>query len=393
MKKNLFFVMIVAFAMFFALGMPDGAFGVAWSVISDDMLLPLSRATWLIVVHSIFYAVSSSQIGRLTAFFGLDKISAVGLFLLLAAMLGFSFAPNFSWLVVLTGVLGAGMGMIDLGANAFVAKKFSAKHMNWLHCFWGMGGAVSPLIMREMIFAFDWRWGYRAIFAVQIIIFILLMISVAKNLWVFDKKDKKDESKKSDVPKASRENNFLTKKRFRVLQLVIFFLYTSFEYSVTFWTVIVLLQRPGMSFASASLFPAVYLGFLMAGRFIFGFVTDKISAANVIRIGFILSVAGLVTLVFSSRLAGIAMVGFGFAPIFPCLMNETKKRFNPAILSKLVGWQIAAASSGAGISAVVMGRLLDNVSTEAVFPAIIIFVILAFALNEFLEFKLKRVKK
>jgi predicted MFS family arabinose efflux permease len=127
----------------------------------------------------------------------------------------------------------------------------------------------------------------------------------------------------------------------------------------------------------------------MAGRFVFGFVTTRISGSHVVRYGLLVSVVGLVVLVFSSNIVGIALVGFGFAPVFPCLMNETKIRFKPAILSKLVGLQIAAAGMGVALSALVMGRLLQRVSFDALFPSVIFCVIIVFAMNEFIDFKLR----
>jgi len=98
-------------------------------------------------------------------------------------------------------------------------------------------------------------------------------------------------------------------------------------------------------------------------------------------------------LVLSNNIIGIALVGFGFAPVFPCLMNETKHRFKPEILSKLVGLQVAAAGLGVALSAFIMGRLLERVSFEALFPTVIICVVIAFVMNEFIDFKLKRVQR
>lgn len=381
--KNFYVVTAAVFAMFFALGMPDGAFGVAWPGMRYEMGLPLGRATTIIVVHSIFYSLASAQTGRLAAFFRVEKISGAGFLLLLAGMMGFSFAPNFEWLAVVTGFLGAGMGLLDAGANAFAAKKFSARLMNHMHCFWAMGGAVSPMIMRQMVISYDWRWGYRAIFALQAVIAVFVLITIVRGLWIVSAAERVDEKTISPV------GIFLTAQRFQVVQLLIFSLYTSFEYAVTFWTVSVLMERPGMTFEAAGFFPAVYLGFLMAGRFIFGFATDKLTGTHVIRIGLALSVGGLFVLLFSNNITGIALVGFGFAPVFPCLMNETKRRFKPELLSKLVGLQIAAAGAGVAISAIFMGQLLE-ISHEALFPTVIFCVGVAFLMNEYIEINLRK---
>jgi len=174
------------------------------------------------------------------------------------------------------------------------------------------------------------------------------------------------------------------------LQQVVFFLYTAVEYSITFWTVSVLIEGRGVAFEVAGLFPAVYLGSLMAGRFVFGYAAERISGSYIIRFGLIFSAAGLGILVFSNNIVGIALVGFGFSPAFPCLMNETKNRFNPKFLSKLVGLQIAAVGMGVALSAIVMGRLLQRVSYEALFITAICGVVVVLLLNEVIHFALQR---
>ncbi|MCL2577707.1 MAG: MFS transporter [Defluviitaleaceae bacterium] len=387
MKKIPFFLFFAVYISFLALGMPDGAFGVAWPSIRYEMGLPLERAALLIITHSILYSLCASQTGRIAKYFPLGKISGFGFMLLALGMLFFSFAADIFLLAAATAVLGCGMGIVDSGVNAFAAKKFSAKHMNWLHCFWGMGGAISPVIMRQMILSYDWRMGYRTVFAIQAVIGIFVAISILKGLWTTEE----DSAATEEI--VSQEKFFLTSRIYMIVQWLIFFLYTAFEYSITFWTVSVLIEGRGVAFETAGLFPAVYLGFLMAGRFIFGYVTTRVSSSHVIRFGLLLSVAGLFVLVLSNNIIGIALVGFGFAPVFPCLMNETKHRFKPEILSKLVGLQVAAAGLGVALSAFIMGRLLERVSFEALFPTVIICVVIAFVMNEFIDFKLKRVQR
>jgi fucose permease len=212
-----------------------------------------------------------------------------------------------------------------------------------------------------------------------------------KGLWQAKEPVQSQNGNGKETSKTAAAGNYLTAKAYQVLQWFVFFLYTAFEYSITFWTVSVLMESRGILHETAALFPAVYLGALMAGRFVFGFVTMRVTGSHIIRMGLMLSVVGLLVLTFTSNIAGIALVGFGFAPVFPCLMNETKNRFNPAILSKLVGLQVAAAGCGVALSAIFMGQLLNRFSLEALFPTVIICVVITFFMNEFIEYKrLKR---
>jgi fucose permease len=374
------------YATFFALGMPDGAFGVAWPEIRYEMGLPLERAALLIVIHSVFYSGAASVVGWLEKRFRLEWISGCGFLLLLAGVMSFSFSRELWHLGAATVVLGAGMGLVDSGINAFAASRFSARHMNWMHCFWGMGGATSPIILRQMMIHYDWSAGYRVVFVLQATVAVFVAVSIFKGFWRVEGNAREEEEQ-------AVSGVFLTARGYQILQWLVFFMYTAFEYSVTFWTVSVLMESRGLYHADASFFPAVYLGALMAGRFVFGLATARISASLVIRIGLAVSLVGLFALTFTSNIVGIALVGFGFAPVFPCLINETKNRFDPVILPKLVGLQVAAAGAGVALSAIVMGFVLDRISLEALFPVVIGCVFVVLAMNETIEIALKRRRK
>ncbi|MCL2456167.1 MAG: hypothetical protein FWD19_01305, partial [Defluviitaleaceae bacterium] len=233
----------------------------------------------------------------------------------------------------------------------------------------------------------DWRAGYSAIFFVQLSAAVFVFFTVLKGYWKPQKKIC-EEKISFDSQKI-----FLKSKIFFAVQWIIFFLYAAAEYSVTFWTVSVLIDGRGEFFAVASLFPAVYLGSLMTGRIVFGYANNSDADPKIIRLGFFLAVIGLIVLTFSNSVVGIVLVGYGFAPIFPCLMNVTKKRFDPQSLYKSVGLQIAAAGAGVTLSAVSMGRLLEKISMAALFPAVIFFVLVSFVLNEIIEAKLKKISR
>ncbi|MCL1845250.1 MAG: MFS transporter [Defluviitaleaceae bacterium] len=405
MKKS-WFLLLAIYGAFLAIGMPDGALGVALPDIRFDVGLSRGQASAIMIVHSLSYALAAAQTSRLEKFLKLKWVTGGGIFLLLAGILGYSVSPVLAGFIVSTVALGAGMGLVDTGANAFAVDHLSAKHMNHLHCFWAMGGAISPLIMRQMIIYYDWRMGYMAIFAVQFVIAIILMTSILRGMWEKSAAKRAETGDRGDmgtVPLAPREPRqaketvplsppFLGPK-FQYMQIFIFFIYVAFELSVTVWTVDVLLNSPrrDVVFETAGLFPAVYLGALMAGRFIFGYVAEKFSGISVIRIGFFIAAVGLIALVFTSNIVGIAFVGFGFAPIFPCLMNETKKRFGSDVLSKLVGLQIAAAGAGAAIGSFTVGQILEHVSIDAFFPVIIAMVAVAFVFNETIERAFRKV--
>ena len=210
MKKTNYVVLAAVFISFLALGMPDGAFGVAWPSIRYDMGLGLDRAFILVVTHSIFYAISGWQMGRLAKALKLPNVNMLGLVMLIIGVAGFAASPNLYFLVLTTIILGTGMGFVDAGLNAYAAKYFESRHMNWLHCFWGLGGSISPIIMSQMIIFAGWRTGYVSIMALQGIMAVFVLFTLLKGFWVMMPEKAQEEAAVATGKKFLSQKNILT---------------------------------------------------------------------------------------------------------------------------------------------------------------------------------------
>ena len=116
-RKNRFLLLGVVYLSFLALGMPDGAFGVAWPSIRYEMDLPLVRAQFVFMTHSLCYALMGWLSGRLAGRFKLEHMNLAGLILIGVALFGFSVSPNFIMLAFFAIPLGMGMGLIDSSLN------------------------------------------------------------------------------------------------------------------------------------------------------------------------------------------------------------------------------------------------------------------------------------
>lgn len=377
MKKNTYLVLGLVYLSFIALGLPDGAFGVAWPSIRYEMQLPLAQAGIIMIIHSIFYSLSSSQLGRIANKLKLEHIDLLGLILMGLGLFGFSTSPNFIVMATAVAVTGCGMGMVDSSLNSYIAKNFSARHMNWLHCFWGLGAAVSPIIMAQMILFADWRTGYAVLAAVQIGVAIIVLMSFVKRVW------QQEEKAQVESPEPKKGGS-LYKKRHQFLMVFVCFLYIGAEASVSFWITSVMLESRGMSHDQAALFPAVFFIMIMTGRMVAGYLADKFRDADIIRFGFALAFVGLLILMFSSNIAGIVLIGFGYAPIFPCLVNDTSNRFSPKVLTKMVGYEVASVGAGVAIISAGMGQVLSMISLEALFPVLMVIIVIALGIYEVL---------
>ncbi|MCL2619160.1 MAG: MFS transporter [Defluviitaleaceae bacterium] len=373
--KNTYFVLAAAYLSFLALGFFDGAFTVAWPVIRYDMELPLDRAGLIISVNSVMYVLSGSQMGRFSHRIQLGSINLAGILTISLGLLGLSAANGVAALVLAGGVAGFGMGMMDYSLNLYMTRNFSSRYMSWLHCCWSIGATLSPVLMSQMVLFASWRHGYVALASIQIVIAAFVLISLIRGVWIMRGNEQDAGETGSDTA------TYLTHPRYRYLNMLIFFLYVGTEYSIGFWTTSVMLDSRGKSIDAAAAFPAVYFASIMAGRIVSGYLAKYLSNSAMIRAGLLLAVVGLLVLMFTNSVAGIALVGLGFAPVYPSLMHDTARLFSPEVLTKQVGYQIAAAAMGVALLGPVLGVVLANVSPEKLFPLSIVTAALVFALN------------
>ena len=387
-RAKTYVLLSAIYLSFIALGLPDGALGLAWPIIRKEMAMPLEAVSIMTTVSSVFYVLVSSQNGRISKYIGIDKMNLLGLSFFVAAFLVFSVAPNFALLVVMAIFVGTGAGLIDTSLNDYMSRHFSARHMNWMHCFWGMGAAISPIIMTQMILLGSWRAGYASIAGIQGFVAVLVAVSIAKGAW--KRSGEKEEEAKEQHKEEGRTRRYLSARKHGFLQMLTFFLLVGVEGSVALWISSILIESRGLSVEAAGIFPAAYFAAIMAGRLFFGFAAAKLGNMAIMRTGLALAAAGIVVLAFTNSVIGIVLAGLGIAPIFPCLMHESSRRFAPDVLSRLVGYQIAAAGAGGATFAVLMGLSLSRISLESLFPIMLVLAVAVTAINEALAWRLRR---
>ena len=188
------FLLVVIYVAFIGLGVPDSLIGSAWPAIQNEMGIPIEAVSILTLLISGCTVLSSIFSARLLNKIGTAKVTAFSTALTAAALLGFSFATSFYFMIPLAIILGLGAGAVDSGLNNYVALHFKASHMNFLHCFYGVGVTLSPYLMAIALGNVGWRSGYRYAFYVQAGITLLMIVSLP--LW---NKSKSGEEAEEDV--------------------------------------------------------------------------------------------------------------------------------------------------------------------------------------------------
>lgn len=373
--------LIIIYLSFISLGLPDSLLGSAWPVMWSDVGAPLGSAGVLSMVAAGGTIVSSLASGSLAGRLGTGTITLISCCMTAGALLGFSVAPSFLWLIVAAIPLGLGAGAVDASLNHYVAEHYKAHHMNWLHCFWGVGATLGPIIMSSFIDGRDsWRDGYAAVSMIQFGLVILLFVTLP--LWKRAPASREPELPHRDSVR-DQAGSAPAKPKVNVLRikgvnytLATFLFYCGAEMTVGLWGASYLVEARSIAAGTAAGWISLYYGGITIGRFVTGFITMKVHNRVLIRSGQLVALAGgivlLLPLPHSLFLTGLILIGLGLAPIFPGLLHETPARFGREHSAKLVGYQMAVAYTGTTLLPPLFGLIAR--SGIALFP----FVVLAF---------------
>ena len=157
-------LLVVIYIAFIGLGVPDSLIGSAWPAIHSQLNIPVEAVSVITFLISGCTVLSSMFSAKILNKLGTAQVTAFSTAMTAAALLGYSFTPSFWFMIPLAIVLGLGAGAIDSGLNNYVALHFKASHMNFLHCFYGVGVSLSPYLMSQALSNIGWRGGYRYAF-------------------------------------------------------------------------------------------------------------------------------------------------------------------------------------------------------------------------------------
>lgn len=201
---TLFLIMI--YIAFIGLGLPDSVLGASWPTIHLALNVPLEYAGILSMMTTAGTICSSFMSGKVTRRFGTGKVTTVSVLMTAIALLGFSMAPSFYMLLILTLPLGLGAGSVDAALNGYVSLHYEAKHMSWLHSFWGVGATLGPMIMSFFLLkSSGWRSGYLVISLIQMTIVALLFLSLP--LWKRFNREEASSTKEVTQNTVKKEKN------------------------------------------------------------------------------------------------------------------------------------------------------------------------------------------
>ncbi|NLC91876.1 MAG: MFS transporter [Treponema sp.] len=378
-------LLIVIYISFISLGLPDSILGSAWPVMFSDFNVPLSYAGIISMIIAGNTVISSLCSSRLIKKFGTGITTFVSVLITAIALFGFSISSQFFQLCLWAIPYGLGAGCVDAGLNNFVALHYKSRHMSWLHCFWGLGAMIGPYIMGFTLSnGNSWNMGYKTISIIQIILVIILFFSLP--LWkkISNNNNNLEESIKPKV--LSLPQVFALKGAKNVF--IAFFCYCALESTAGLWASSYLVIIKGLDVSLAAKFASLFYIGITAGRFLCGFISEKLGDRNMIRLGQGIIFTGLILLFIptasSVPLIALILIGLGCAPIYPSLIHSTPIIFGAENSQSLIGIQMATAYIGSTFMPSIFGFLSTKLSVSLYPVYLLFFLILMIVMTEFL---------
>lgn len=367
-------LLAIIYLAFISLGLPDTMLGSAWPEMHLQLAVPVSYAGIISMLIATGTVIASLTSDLLTRRLGTGRVTALSVALTAAALLGFSLAPSFWVLCLIALPYGLGAGAVDVALNNYVAIHFHARHMSWLHCFWGIGATLGPYIMGACLTGgWGWHGGYRTVGLIQLALTACLFLTLP--LW---------RGARTQVNGASVEQTpspgalALLRLPGVKADLLALFAYQGLEQTIGLWAASFMVMARGISAQQAATWAALFYLGMTLGRLLSGFLTLRFTDQAMVRLGQGVTALGILLTVLPlghlTLCAGLLCLGLGCAPIYPSLLHETPSNFGIALSQAVMGLLMACAYVGTTLLAPVFGLIAQNVSIR-LFPAYLLLML------------------
>ena len=373
MKRAPLALLIIAYAAFVSLGLPDAVNGVAWPSIREHFGLPQAGLGLLVATAAVFYMVSSFITPRLMRHFGVGGLLAASTGMVVAGLCGYGLIDSWIAFLFCAASIGLGSGAIDTALNHYAAIHFSMRHMSWLHGFYMVGAAGGPAIMTTvMVRGATFHSGY------LIIAFLLsaLMVTffLTRRSWndqsapALPDKDELEAPLVDDYAAAQEamglSNAAGTWEALRSpvvrWQASVYFFACALEATTGQWVFTVLKEHHHLSTAASGQWTTAHWAMAAFGRFFLGAWAERMGAVRMLRVCLLGVLAGAFIFAFAPlpwAPYGVLLIGLGLSVLYPLLMSHTPERVGERLAPAAVGIQVALATSGAALFPAVTGLL------------------------------------
>lgn len=358
-------LLAVIYLAFIGLGLPDSLLGAAWPMIYPQFGVPVSSMGLISMIISAGTILSSLNSSRLTRALGAGKVTLLSTALTAIALLGFGMSRSLWQLCFWAVPYGLGAGSVDAALNNYVALHYASRHMNWLHCMWGVGTIIGPSLMSAALTGgHGWSGGYLLTALVQGLIVAVLLLSLP--LW----------GRPASGNGSETETAALSLREVLAIPgakevMLCFFGYCALESTAGLWAASYLTLARDIPAETAAGFAALFYLGITAGRAVSGWIAPHLGDDGMIRLGLWGIGLGLAALLLPGpaavSLAGLVIIGLGCAPIYPSIIHSTPAHFGAHRSQAVIGVQMASAYVGSMAMPPLFGLMARQI-TPALFP-------------------------
>ena len=381
-------ILIIIYISFISLGMQYSLLGSAWPSISGFVNVPLHYAGYVSIIITGGMAIAAVLSGKIVRHFGTVTVIAASVLITASGLMFFSFSSTFFFICLCAIPLGLGAGSVDASLNNYVALHYKARYMSWLHCFWGVGASIGPIIMSSyLLHRNSWSLGYRTVSVIQFCLVLLLFFSIP--LW-----------EKNKIKNPVQHHSIKFTELFKIAgfkeAIVVFLCYSSIEVIAALWGASFMVTEKNIPREVAAKWIALFYIGMTSGRFISGFISIKLNNRQMIRLGQTVIGCGIVLLVLplgnTMLLPGFFMIGLGCAPIYPSLLHQTPANFGKEYSQAMMGIQMGCSFLGATLFPLLFGQLASHISFKIFSISIGVLLIFNIIMVEVLNRKIDRKK-
>jgi len=340
---------------FFALGMIDGALGLALPALAANAVSSL--ATIGAIFTALFLGGFIMQVlaGPLNDRLGQRPVLLLGNVLLAAGICGIAVSHSLALTLACALIAGLGHGALAVSTNVLIAEVFAARSaaaLNLINVFFGIGAVTGPAIagltLRVWGTALPVLWLGAALMLAQAP-FVLRLASAPS-------------PSQLDDPAAPSRSLFRSSLLWAFGGLLL--LYVGIETGIGGWTATYMDRTTSIGAASAALVTSGFWLALTGGRVAGALIGARVAAGMLLRLCLAGALAGAVLLAISPgnavpTVVAVLLIGFCFGPVFPTALSIVTATFRraPGTAASVV---VAMGSLGGMLLPWVQGTLLES---------------------------------
>jgi fucose permease len=346
----------ISFGCFVGLGMADASLGAAWPHIRSTFGVRLDALGLLLVLSTIGFAASGLAMGRLTRRFGSAVLIGAGVGGMSIALLLIAVSPAWSAIMLASLLLGLAAAPVDAGLQTLTALRRGVRAMSLLHASYGLGAVLGPLLLTGLlVLTLSWRVDYMSLAALQAL--LLLVVWLGRRYWPRDpSRDSSSEPAEVAAPRPPAATTLLV--------VGLFFTNVGLEISAGQWAASFFEGARAVAVGLTGILVACFWGGLAVGRLVAGVVGHRFSPSRLLDMSLVTTALGVLAFWLTSEVAieaaGLVMMGFGLASIYPVLMQLTPARTGAAGTAGAIGYQAAAGAVGSAVVPGAVGLALQQ---------------------------------